>query len=209
MKICSVCKIEKELDEFYLRKESKDGYRANCKECVKVTTTKYKKNNPEKIKNAQKEWVLNNPEKRKKIQDKYNQKKERQEQKKNWAKNNREKSYLWFNNKYKNDILFNLKIKFRRRIYMAIRNNNIKKTNKMIDLLGCTYLELKHHIESKFTDGMSWDLVMSGKIHLDHIIPLSFSKNEDNLKKLCHFENLQPLWAEENIRKSNKILEDN
>jgi len=82
MKICSVCKIEKELDEFYLRKESKDGYRANCKECVKVTTTKYKKNNPEKIKNAQKEWVLNNPEKRKKIQDKYNQKKERQEQKK-------------------------------------------------------------------------------------------------------------------------------
>jgi hypothetical protein len=206
MKICSVCKIEKELDEFNFRKESKDGYRANCKECVKVTAIKYKKNNSEKIKKAQKEWVKNNPEKRKKIQDKYNQKKERQEQKKIWAKNNREKGYLWFNEKYKNDVLFNLKIKFRRRIYMAIRHNNIKKTNKMIDLLGCTYLELKNHIEFKFTDGMSWDLVMSGKIHLDHIIPLSLSKNEDDLKKLCHFENLQPLWAEENLRKSNKVL---
>jgi hypothetical protein len=76
----------------------------------------------------------------------------------------------------------------------------------MINLLGCTFLELKEHIENKFTEGMSWELVMNGKIHLDHIIPISMCKDENELKKLCHFENLQPMWAEENIRKSNKII---
>jgi hypothetical protein len=126
MKVCSKCKIEKNITEFNKRKESNDGYRAECKECYNLVKKKYRENNKEKLKESQKNWLLNNPEKRKKIQDKYNNTEKRREQKKKWAKNNRKKGYLWFNEKYQNDILFNLKIKYRRRIYMAIRNNNLK-----------------------------------------------------------------------------------
>ena len=50
----------------------------------------------------------------------------------------------------------------------------------------------------------SWDNY--GKWHIDHIIPLSSANNEDEVYKLCHHTNLQPLWAEDNLRKSNKII---
>jgi hypothetical protein len=51
---------------------------------------------------------------------------------------------------------------------------------------------------------MSWD--NHGEWHIDHIIPLSSAKNENDVYTLCHYTNLQPLWAEENLRKSNKII---
>lgn len=206
MKTCSKCHVIKPLDEFYRAKNSRDGYRADCKICQKLINLKWRATNKEKIKEYNKNWLLKNPEKRKIIQDKYNNNEKRREQKKIWAQKNRKKGYEWFNNKYKNDILFNLKIKFRRRIYMSLRSNNLKKTDKMINLLGCTFLELKNHIEKQFSENMTWDLVMSGKIHLDHIIPLSVAKDEEELKKLCHYTNLQPMWGDENIRKSNKII---
>jgi hypothetical protein len=71
--------------------------------------------------------------------------------------------------------------------------------------LGCSPQFLKEHIEKQFSDGMSWELV--GKyIHIDHIIPLSSANTEEELYKLCHYSNLQPLWAEDNLKKSNKIF---
>ena len=51
---------------------------------------------------------------------------------------------------------------------------------------------------------MSWE--NQGKWHIDHIIPLSSAANEEELYKLCHFTNLQPMWATDNIRKGSKII---
>jgi hypothetical protein len=51
---------------------------------------------------------------------------------------------------------------------------------------------------------MSWE--NRDEWHIDHIIPLSSANSEEELYKLCHYTNLQPLWAEENIKKSNKII---
>jgi hypothetical protein len=65
---------------------------------------------------------------------------------------------------------------------------------------------LKIHLEKQFKDGMSWENHSLFGWHIDHIIPLSSAESDDELKKLCHYTNLQPLWAKENIVKRNKII---
>ena len=91
------------------------------------------------------------------------------------------------------------------RIWKYLNILKISKKNKTFDIVGCSPEFLKQHLEKQFTEGMSWEL-LGQHIHIDHIIPLSSAKTEDELYKLCHYENLQPLWAEDNLKKSNKIL---
>jgi len=59
------------------------------------------------------------------------------------------------------------------------------------------------HFESLFTNGMCWNNM--GQWHIDHIIPLSTAITEEDVIRLCHYTNLQPLWAEDNLKKSNKL----
>ena len=82
----------------------------------------------------------------------------------------------------------------------------MKKNSRMIELLGCSKPFLKEYIEKKFKKGMSWNNY--GKWHMDHIYPLSKFNfdNPNSLKKACHYSNLQPLWAIDNIKKKNKII---
>ena len=70
-------------------------------------------------------------------------------------------------------------------------------------VVGINYNDFKKYLESKFFDGMSWE--NRGEWHIDHIIPLSAAKTEQELISLCHYSNLQPLWGEDNIKKGNKI----
>ena len=94
-----------------------------------------------------------------------------------------------------------LKEVYRARTWAAfsLKGGKCKKTQ---DLLGCSYETLRSHLEPMFRDGMSWD--NKGKWHIDHIIPLSSAKTKSELEDLCHYRNLQPLWASENIKKGNK-----
>lgn len=80
------------------------------------------------------------------------------------------------------------------------------KKNTSFEIIGCTPQELKIHLENKFLDGMNW--LNYGKYgwYIDHIVPLSSAKNEEDLYKLFHYTNLQPLWATDNLKKKNKIL---
>ena len=75
-----------------------------------------------------------------------------------------------------------------------------------IDILGCTINDFKTHIENNFKDGMTWDNYSYYGWHIDHIIPLSSANSDEELMKLCHFTNLQPLWYLENLKKSNKLI---
>jgi hypothetical protein len=81
---------------------------------------------------------------------------------------------------------------------------NIKKTNKTFDIVGCTPQFLKEYLEKQFVDGMHWGNY--GEWHIDHIIPLSSMKHKDEIHILCHYTNLQPLWAKDNLIKSNKLI---
>lgn len=103
----------------------------------------------------------------------------------------------------KSDALFDMKIRFVSATSSAFRRRNWTKSSKTAKLLGCDWNQLKEHIESQFRDGMSWE--NRSQWHIDHIIPLASARNVDELSKLCHFTNLQPLWAIENIKKGHKI----
>lgn len=65
---------------------------------------------------------------------------------------------------------------------------------------------MRNYLENKFIDGMTWDNKGFYGWHIDHIIPLSSAKTEEEIYKLCHYSNLQPLWAEDNMKKGDKIL---
>jgi hypothetical protein len=87
---------------------------------------------------------------------------------------------------------------------MTLKNNSFK--GKTIEILGMDINSFKIYIESKFLNGMSWDNYGLNGWHIDHIIPLCSAKTEEEFYKLCHYTNLQPLWAKDNWKKSNKIL---
>ena len=70
------------------------------------------------------------------------------------------------------------------------------------------YEFLKKYIEERFTDGMCWENYGLHGWHIDHNVPLDFGETEEDLFKLNHFTNLQPLWAFNNLSKGKKIPEN-
>ena len=87
-----------------------------------------------------------------------------------------------------------------------MRRLGYKKTSKTAEILGCSFEEFKVHIENQFIDGMSWDNYPEWEY--DHIYPISLAESEEHLLQLNHYTNFQPLWAEDNIRKGNKLPEE-
>jgi hypothetical protein len=106
----------------------------------------------------------------------------------------------------KTDPLYALSRLVRRRILFALKNFGIEKRTRTSEMLGCTYADLKVHLEQQFAPGMSW--VNRGDWHVDHIIPLASARTEYELLALCHYTNLQPLWAFDNLSKGARIRQE-
>jgi len=103
------------------------------------------------------------------------------------------------------DPLFKIKHNLTTKICSTFKKKKVYKNNKTLDILGCTFEQLKQHIESQFEPWMSWDnmgtkIVSSPNImwDIDHIIPLCSAKNEDDIKQLNHYTNLRPLCSYNN-----------
>lgn len=103
----------------------------------------------------------------------------------------------------KNDPVFAMSQRIRNLIYVRINAGGYTKKSKSQDILGCSWEEFKRHIERQFLKGMNWD--NRGEWHLDHIQPIASAKTEEDVIALNHFTNVRPLWATENIRKSDTI----
>ncbi len=177
-KICSKCKIEKDVCEFNTRKNRKGIIilRGYCKKCHTIMSVNFSLKNPKKTKQYRDTWYKNNS-----------------------------KILVEKNKKRRNsDLLYKLRIGIRTRLKMTLKNNSFK--GKTIEILGMDINSFKIYIESKFLNGMSWDNYGLNGWHIDHIIPLCSAKTEEEFYKLCHYTNLQPLWAKDNWKKSNKIL---
>jgi predicted DNA-binding transcriptional regulator AlpA len=114
-------------------------------------------------------------------------------------------------NRKNSDPLYKLVANFRTAIWTVLKESNVDKYGHYFDVLQYTPEELIIHLEKQFKDDMTWDNY--GIWHVDHKLPItSFDIQEmgdDEFMKCWCLDNLQPMWGEENIRKSNKILEDN
>jgi hypothetical protein len=217
----SYCK----LCESILHKKWKEEGGNRVKELLKKSNEKYENrlSDEKKIireeKRVEKDRLLREKEERKKQREQNNLIREQKsiEHKKlmeyyktdEWKEIKKEKERIRKNKRYKdrweNDSLFAIKIRLRNLIRNSFRRVGYKKFNTSTeDVVGVNYNEFKIYLESKFVDGMNWD--NRGEWHIDHIIPLSSAKSEEELRELCYYTNLQPLWEKDNLKKSNNIL---
>ena len=118
--------------------------------------------------------------------------------------NSAQKKY--HNARYSSDTCFRLSKILRKRLNSAIKNG--QKSGSAVKDLGCTIPELKQYLESKFQEGMTWENWGVHGWHIDHIIPLSSFDlaDRDQLLTAFHYTNLQPLWAQANWSKGDRIL---
>ena len=103
------------------------------------------------------------------------------------------------------DLNYKILSRLRGRLSDAVRGRT--RGGSHVEVLGCPIEDFKDYLSGQFKEGMSWDNYGKDGWHLDHKIPLSFFDLSDpeQVKKACHFSNIQPLWAMENIIKSNKL----
>lgn len=87
-------------------------------------------------------------------------------------------------------------------------NGAFVKNSRALKILDCTMQEFIKHLESLFTEGMTLSNHGNCKDcwQIDHKIPISFAKTEEEIIELNHYTNLQPLWRDDNLSKSNKLI---
>lgn len=184
-KICNKCQRELPVSQFHKRNNRPSGYIHQCKECRSI----YRKKQSKEYKS---QYYLRYKDRQKELQ-KLNK------DKINARKRERVKERRQI------DIDYKIKTNLRSRIYKAIKRNS--KSESSMLLIGCSVEELKVYLSKMFKEGMSWDNY--GEWHIDHIKPCaSFDLSDTAQQKECfHYSNLQPLWAIENIKKSDQLLQ--
>jgi hypothetical protein len=196
-----------------VKKEQDRRYRENNTEKCRARSKQYRETNAERVKEGKrKEQAANrasyrqrylkfkekNPERVKDIQAAYRQRNKDQIN---------HRSSMWSKTKRESDPIYRMIGSCRARTGAAIRAKGYKKESSTEHLLGCSWDSLRDHLEAQFTEGMTWDNY--GKWHVDHVIPVSSAKTLEQLLQLCHFSNLQPLWAIDNLTKHSKIYARN
>lgn len=224
-KVCTKCHKRKLISNFNKKNQYKDGYNNWCKECVKEYNKQYRETHKQKVKKQHKKYYENNKESLKNQHKKYYQdhkqeikkylKKYRETYKKEIQRYNKQYNQIHKKkiNKYRRERrkkIINCKLAHNigNRINKALKNNS--KYLPTMSLVGCDFEFLAYYLQCQFKKGMSWDNYGRGwngkgkqEWHIDHIKPVvsfDLSKKSEQLK-CFHYTNLQPLWAEENLKK--------
>lgn len=211
LKLCKKCNIIKNTTLFYISNTTFDGLNCRCKDCV----DEYYKNNKESSSNYSKQWRLDNLERSKANAKLWqeNNKEYIREQNKIYREANKhilsQKYRAYIKNRLENDTLFKLTDIIRKRIKSTFKQNLNGKFSKSVlteNILGYDFHTFKNHIESQLLNWMSWDnygnvceiLEHNCSWDLDHIIPVSYAQNEEELYLLNHWSNFQPLCSKVN-----------
>jgi hypothetical protein len=209
-KHCIRCKHDKGISEYYKSSNNLDGLASYCKQCHSELMKAVRSKNAEYYRKYGDEWKLKNKEHIKEVNKAWyqNNKEKRLESTYKWRRENPEK-HRSINNKSQNKRLRTpmgkLNNSFHVAIYKTLKSG--KGHRRWCDIVGYTAEQLKCQLEKKFKPGMTWENY--GKWHIDHKIPVSvfnFEKPEDmDFKKCWGLNNLQPMWAKENMVKHAKI----
>lgn len=203
MKLCKKCNQNKLKKDFANCKNRKDGLQAYCKSCQQV----YRQENAKVLSIKSKIYNKQNSEMVKQRRADYYKRNRLLILNKNASYYIKNKDRILRNNvirdkrKRSTDALYKLKQIVRCSIRKAA-SLYTKKSKRTEQILGCSFLELRAHLESKFLPGMTWN--NQGEWHIDHIRPLSSANCEKEILELCHYSNLQPLWASDNLKKGGK-----
>ena len=159
------------------------------------STIRWRTAHPEKAKENNSNWRAQNPEKAKEISAL-------------WRVKHPDRAALCISKYHKQrrqkDPLYRFFQSIRSQAVRVVKQVGLgKKPTNTFKWVGCTPEQLKAHIESLFLEGMTWDNYGKYGWHVDHIRPVSSFKPEE-WEQINHYTNLQPLWAEDNISKSNK-----
>ncbi len=177
-----------------IKHKNKTYYDNNKSEILK-RVKEYEKKNKEKISNYNKKYYNENKDKIKNESKKYRELNK---------ENKSEYDKIYRKNRMKYDIIYLLKNKTRKAISTSLKRNNYTKKSRSYEILGCSFEELKQYLESKFEDWMTWENrgLYNGEYDfgwdIDHKVPLSSAKTEEELLKLYNYTNLQPLCSKIN-----------
>lgn len=165
-------------------------YYAKNKEKIKAYQKSYYQANSDEVRNRVANWKSENKE----LVDAYN-KKYRSEHSKEHSE--------YIKRRRQEDATYKMICAVRNLLNNAFNKRmKVEKTKRAEEILGCSIDFFIEHLRSQFKEGMT--IENHGEWHIDHIIPLSSAKTEEEVIKLNHYTNLQPLWADENIKKRNK-----
>lgn len=215
------------------RVEYAKKYRRNNYNKCSENNLNYRKNNKDKIRDYAKNYSLSNRDKlreylREYIKENYDyiSKKRKEyrsanaelikEYKVKYKILNPEYQNEYIKNRRRADPVFRLSFTIRGAIKDGFRGIKLKKSNRTEEILGCSFSEFRKYIESKFESWMNWDNygnIYGGKIveenkswDLDHIIPISSAETIEDVLRLSHYTNFQPLCSYNNrFIKRNKI----
>lgn len=174
------------------------AYREAKKDILRVTKKDYRERNKEKIAAQKARWCARN-------------KAHISEKSKNYRAENPDKVKAYSARKVEArksrrmvDPIYSLGCRIRCLVRSCIRARGMTKSWKTEDILGCTIAEFVSHIERQFAKGMTWE--NRSEWHIDHIVPMASAKTEEDVLRLNHFTNLRPLWAIDNLKKSNSAI---
>jgi hypothetical protein len=186
MKKCCKCKKELSIDLFYKDIKKKDGLRSNCKDCQNIIVSKYRLDNKDSILEKQIKYYKKN-----RLKILYD--------KKNNNKNNSKKSLEYYHNVRKYSFMYRLNASMTSGIYKSLRS--MKDGNRWEKITGYTLKDLINRLEPLLKLGMSFENY--GNVwHIDHIKPKSKCSS---FEETWSINNLQPLFKEDNLKKSNKF----
>jgi hypothetical protein len=191
-------KIYREKNKLKIAQQKKEWY-LNNKENVLENVSNYKKENEETIKEKNKKYREENTN----VIDEWrkNNKEEVKEWRKQYREKNRDKINEYERTKRREDPLYWLKAKLRSNISASFKKKGYTKNSETYKIIGCTFEEFKTYLESKFDSWMNWDNrgLYNGTPNygwdIDHIIPNSAGLTQDDIVKLNHYTNLQPLCS--------------
>ena len=186
---CTKCDIIKPFEDYTTQKAGFMGRKSPCRICdskydkeyQSKTNVRAKRDKSPEAKEYRKQYIAGNKDW--------------------WRKYERE----YKNSRRQEDMFFKIKGNLSSRLSKLI-NKKGQELNTQ-ELIGCNRDIFLQHLESQFTEGMTWENYGLKGWHVDHIMPISSYDltNEDEVKKACHYTNLQPLWWQDNLEKGDKI----